>query len=35
LGGLLNLAAPLLASTGRRQLEGEFPTLKQQLERAT
>ena len=35
LGGLLNLAAPLLASMGRRQLEGDFPKLKQQLERAT
>ena len=30
--GLLNLAAPLLAGMGRRQLEGDFPKLKQLLE---
>lgn len=35
LRGLLNLAAPLLASMGRRQLEGDFPKLKQLLEPAT
>ena len=32
LGGLLNLAGPLLASMGRRQLEGDYPKLKQLLE---
>ena len=35
LGGLLNLAAPLLVSMGRRQLEGDYSKLKQLLERAT
>jgi uncharacterized membrane protein len=34
-GGLLKLAGPLVAGIGRRQLEGDFPKLKQQLERAT
>lgn len=34
LGGLLNLAAPLLVSMGRRQLEGDFPKLKQLMESA-
>lgn len=34
LRGLLNLAAPLLASMGRRQLEGDYPNLKLRLERA-
>lgn len=34
LGGLLDLAGPLLVSIGRRQLEGDFPELKQLLESA-
>ena len=34
LGGLLDLAAPLLVSMGRRQLESDFPALKQRLEAA-
>jgi uncharacterized membrane protein len=34
LRGLLNLAAPLLVSMGRRQLEGDFPKLKQLMESA-
>jgi hypothetical protein len=33
--GLLRLAGPLVAGIGRRQLEGDYPKLKQQLERAT
>ena len=33
--GLLRLAGPLVAGIGRRQMEGDFPKLKQQLERAT
>jgi hypothetical protein len=33
--GLLKLAGPLVAGIGRRQLEGDFPKLKQLLESAT
>jgi hypothetical protein len=33
--GLLNLAGPLIAGIGRRQLEGDYPKLKQVLESAT
>jgi len=33
--GLLRLVGPLVAGIGRRQLEGDFPKLKQLLERAT
>jgi uncharacterized protein YndB with AHSA1/START domain len=33
--GPLRLAGPLVAGIGRRQLEGDYPKLKQQLERAT
>lgn len=32
--GLLRLVAPLLAGMGRRQLEGDFPKLKQLMEAA-
>jgi uncharacterized membrane protein len=35
LGGLLEVAAPLLVRMGRRQLEGDYPALKQLLERPT
>ncbi len=34
LRGLLNLAGPLLAGMGRRQLEGDYPKLKQLMEAA-
>jgi uncharacterized membrane protein len=33
--GLLKLAGPLVAGIGRRQLEGDFPKLKQVMESAT
>ena len=33
--GLLRLAGPLVAGIGRRQLEGDFPKLKQLMESAT
>jgi uncharacterized membrane protein len=33
--GLLRLAGPLIAGIGRRQLEGDYPKLKQVLEPAT
>jgi uncharacterized membrane protein len=33
--GLVRLAAPLLARMGRRQMEGDFPKLKQVMESAT
>jgi len=33
--GVLRLAGPLVARIGRRMLEGDFPKLKQLLERAT
>jgi uncharacterized membrane protein len=33
--GLLKLAGPLVAGIGRRQLEGDFPKLKQLMESAT
>jgi uncharacterized membrane protein len=33
--GLLNLAGPVIAGVGRRQLEGDFPKLKQLMESAT
>ena len=32
--GLLNLAGPVIAGIGRRQLEGDFPKLKQLMEPA-
>jgi hypothetical protein len=32
--GLLRLAGPLVAGIGRRQLEGDFPKLKQVMEPA-
>jgi len=32
--GLLNLAGPLVAVIGRRQMEGDFPKLKQVMESA-
>jgi uncharacterized membrane protein len=35
LRGLLELASPLLRVMGRRQLEGDYPRLKQRLEQAT
>jgi hypothetical protein len=31
-GGLLSLAGPLVAGIGRRQMEGDFPKLRQLLE---
>jgi uncharacterized membrane protein len=31
-GGLLRLASPLVAGIGRRQMEGDFPKLRQLLE---
>ena len=33
--GLLRLAGPLVAGIGRRQMEGDFPKLKQLMESAT
>jgi uncharacterized membrane protein len=33
-GGLLKLTGPLIAGLGRRQMEGDFPKLKQVLESA-
>ena len=33
--GVLRLAGPLVAGIGRRQLEGDYPRLKEQLEPAS